>query len=399
MLKRWIALLRGNVRVEIRSGFPERILNLCGAHGIRFHDLRWLSVTELAFTVDRTDYARLHNILQNTDSVVQIVRRSGVPFLLGRLLRRRALLIGAFCCIAVIAVNSFFVWDFTVSGNETVPDEQILRVLRKHGVHTGMFGLSIRQRDLCNRALLDLPELSWLTVNVRGCRAYIEVRERTPKPEIIDRRTPTNIIAAKAGLITSIRALDGETMVLPGTTVFPGQLLISGIVDTGGTENPTYRSRFLAGSGEVYARTWYELSVKIPLLYDYKMYTGERKHILSLCWGENRIKIYGKRDSQEGHSCDKIVRRNRLTLPGEIVLPISLIHETLLPCKTERVQRSRQEAESIGQEMLVSYLKSQIGNGEIRSKRFASAQQGEYLLITLSAECHEQIGKAVTLSA
>ena len=34
-------LLRGTLRVRVESAFPERVLNLCGAHGIAFSDLRW----------------------------------------------------------------------------------------------------------------------------------------------------------------------------------------------------------------------------------------------------------------------------------------------------------------------------------------------------------------------
>ena len=44
-------LLRGTLRVRVESAFPERVLNLCGAHGIAFSDLRWESVSALSFTV------------------------------------------------------------------------------------------------------------------------------------------------------------------------------------------------------------------------------------------------------------------------------------------------------------------------------------------------------------
>ena len=33
-------LLRGTLRVRVESAFPERVLNLCGAHGIAFSDGR-----------------------------------------------------------------------------------------------------------------------------------------------------------------------------------------------------------------------------------------------------------------------------------------------------------------------------------------------------------------------
>ena len=41
-------LLRGTLRVRVESAFPERVLNLCGAHGIAFSDLRWESASALS---------------------------------------------------------------------------------------------------------------------------------------------------------------------------------------------------------------------------------------------------------------------------------------------------------------------------------------------------------------
>ena len=69
--------------------------------------------------------------------------------------------------LALFFANSFFIWDFEVSGSETVPAEKILRVLEKQGLRRGSFAYSFRPQDICNRALPELPELAWLTVNVR----------------------------------------------------------------------------------------------------------------------------------------------------------------------------------------------------------------------------------------
>ena len=137
--------------------------------------------------------------------------------------------------------------------------------------------------------LPELKDLCWLAVNVRGCRAYVQVRERVRAPERVNESEPTNVIAAKAGLVTKVRALDGEKKVLPGTSVQQGQLLIAGVVDTGGTEKPSVTTRFLAGKGEVWARTWYDLTVRVPLTYEEKVYTGAEKHVLLVAFKQKQI--------------------------------------------------------------------------------------------------------------
>ena len=140
-----------------------------------------------------------------------------------------------------------------------------------------------------NHVLLVLPEVSWLAVNVRGCVAHVQVVERHRPPEAADRSTVTNIVARRAGLITKVEALEGQAMVLPGATVTEGQLLISGV-----SETEHIGARFVHSMGAVWARTWYELSVSVPLQITQPA-AGSRSHSRwALDVGKHRIKFYGK---------------------------------------------------------------------------------------------------------
>lgn len=398
MLKKTIRLLRGSVRVRARSIYPERVLNLCSARGIEFWDPAWESASELSLCIFRGDLRALRRACEGIGAELTVERKEGAPFFLARFRRRYALLAGFALCTLLLVVNSFFIWDFEVSGNEKVPSEKILRALRDAGVHRGSFIYSFDSQELCSRVLPELKDLCWLTVNVHGCRAYVQVRERIHAPERVNESTPTNVVASRAGLVTKVRALDGEKLVLPGMSVQAGQLLISGVADTGGTENPSVATRFFAGKGEVWARTWYELSIRIPLSYEEKIYTGEKKKSHALCWGENRVKIGTKGSSILDSSCDKIKNQTSWTLFGILSLPVTWETETSLRYETRVCTRTRAEAEEIGAQALRSHLASLIGeDGSVARERIASAQQGQWLLVTLSAECEQQIGKEVPI--
>ena len=146
-----------------------------------------------------------------------------------------------------------------MTGNDTVPTETILRTLEKYGVALGARS-RIRQEELRNHVLLELPDVVWLTVNMRGCTAHVQVVERQRPPHLYTDGEITNVVAARDGLVTSVQALDGEAQVMAGSTVTAGQVLISGVVDS---DRRGYR--LLHGMGQVWARTWYELSVSVPL--------------------------------------------------------------------------------------------------------------------------------------
>ena len=399
MLKRAVKLLRGSVRVRAQCAYPERVLNLCSARGIEFWEVRWLSALELSFCVARTDLRALRRAAEGCGAELSVERTAGAPFFLARFRRRYVLLAGLALCALLLAVNSLFIWDLEVTGNESVPTERILRVLAENGVRRGTFVYSFRSREVCNRVLPELRELCWVAVNVRGCRAYVQVRERVRAPERVNESAPTNVVARRAGLVTEVRALDGEKKVLPGTSVREGQLLIAGVVDTGGTENPSVATRFLAGKGSVRARTWYELSVYIPLTMEEKVYTGEKKERLTLIWGEKRLKIGAKGSSIVRADCDKIKEQKQWELLGLLTLPVTWEKETYLPYETRAYTRSREEAEQLGRDALEEYLAGLLEeDGSVTSRRFASAVQGDALLVTLSAECEEQIGREVPVA-
>lgn len=399
MLKKAVKLLRGSVCVRAKSAYPERMLNLCSARGIEFWDVRWIDDTALSFCVARGDLRALRRAAEGCGAEVSIERTAGTPFFFARLRRRHALFAGGILCAVLLLVNSLFIWDFEVTGNETVPTETILHALREHGVHRGTFIYSFRSQDICNRVLPELKDLCWVAVNVRGCKAYVQVRERVRAPERVNESEPTNVIAAKPGLITKVRALDGEKRVLPGTSVQQDQLLIAGVVDTGGTEKPSVTTRFLAGKGEVWARTWYDLTVRVPLTYEKKVYTGKEKRSHTLIWGENRLKIGAKGSSICNVDCDKIKNQTQWTLFGLFALPVTWETETLLPYELEVTPRSRADAEAQGKDVLETYLAALLGEaGSVTQRRFSTAVEGDTLVVTLSAECEEQIGKEVPIA-
>jgi len=231
-----------------------------------------------------------------------------------------------------------------------------------------------------------------MAVNVRGCTAHVQVVERVRSPEIVERRSAANVVAAKDGLVMKVEALDGQAQVLPGTTVTKGQLLISGVVDSASSGY-----RLLHGMGSVWARTWYELSVQVPLQIEKKTAVAEKTTGVALDFGKNRVKIYTK-GSMMDSGCDKIIQSDQLTLPGGCALPVTLVRETTVQYVTQTVRRSRDEAEAEGEALLQDYLRSRLSDGgSVTNTRFASAQQGDALLCTVTAECYEQIGRQILL--
>ena len=391
MLKEVINRARGQARIRVTCPYPERVLNLCSARNLAFWDLEWEGETQFTCRVSRQDLRTLRNSAEKLDCRIEVLRREGVPYALGRLRRRQALAAGIVLWGLWLALSSVLIWDIRITGNESVPREEILRALEENGVRRGAWGLSVNGEDIRNHLLLEIPELSWAAVNVSSCRADVQVRERRPAPELLDRKTPCNITARRGGLVLEIQTAGSVPQVLRGMSVTEGQLLISGVEDTG-----TFGTRFTAGLGRVEGRTWYTLTANVSLTGKEKRYTGKKKHLHSLIFGSRRIKFFAN-SSIDSVQCDKITTRTPVSLLG-MTLPVTWETETVRPYETAEVTLPQQRRQEETGAALEAYLHSLVDPyGEVTASQVTSRLRGDVLTVTLTAECREEIGKTVPI--
>ena len=379
MYKRIVHYLQGSQLVQIQCACPERVLNLLGARGILFWDLQWESEICLHLRMLLAQGPALEEVARQTGADLTVLRRRGIPVLWRRFRRRYVLLAGFAVFWLLLFGGNLFIWEFRISGNETVPTETVLRALENYGITIGSPGLEIDQEDMRNHVLLELHDVSWLTVNVKGCVAHVQVVERQRPPEIADEGGVWNIVAARDGLVTQVRALDGK-----------GELLVTGVYES--REGSTYMTHSL---GTVEARTWYELSVSVPLEIMEKSGEKREKTAISVDFGKKRIKLWG-RGSISGANCDKITYYHPLSLPGGLRLPITVVRESVTHYDGQSVRRSREQAQKEGEALLLQQLKAQLSrDGSVTETKFSAAEEGDYLVVTLQAECLEQIGVPV----
>ena len=391
-----INFFRGSVRVIAAGPFPERFLNLCAQNYLGFWDVEWLENGSVKLTVAHLDWKRARILAEKALCTLERVGARGVPPFLGRFRRRYALLVGLFCSLAAVCVLSQFVLTVEVSGNSSVPTAEILTQLRRLGLRPGTYGPGVDEAMVGQQLLLRVGELSWCAVNLRGTVAQVLVREAIRPPTLADPHILGDVVAEAPGIITQMEVLTGGAAVAVGDTVLPGEVLIAGNVHL---ESPAYSTTDLGwmqvkAQGRVYARTWRTLEAAIPLEAQVKEWTGAKRSFWSLEVLGARVNFYRNAGiSYERY--DKITNVWTARLPGERMLPLSLTRETVREYTTGAVPIDADAAEAMLTARLDAVLRERLGAGEVIRAEYAVRRDGGKLIVTLKAECREEIGKFV----
>lgn len=392
-----VNLLRGSVRLEVAGDFPERFLNLCAQRGTAFWAVEWPDSHTLRITVAWRDRRGLEELAQRTGCVIREGKKRGMPPFLLRFRRRYAFLAGLALALVAVSVLSRFVLVIEVEGNERVATQTILTELRRQGLRPGVYGPSLAARDIANGALLQLDDISWMAVNLHGIRAHVLVREKVPKPELLDESVFGDIVAEAPGIVKSIEAWAGDAMVEEGATVVPGDVLIRGAVqmDPPQWSQEPVRWMQVRAMGKVEGRTWRTLTAAIPLTVEGKRYTGEEATRWSVTiLGERREFFQNGGISYDRY--DKISRTWNLKLPGGDALPFFLRRETFRAYEPVTLAIDPAAAQAMLEARLMEKLAQLLGDtGREVSHTFAAGQREGTLVVSLTAECEEELGRFV----
>ncbi len=394
---RVVNLLRGSVKLEVTGAFPERFLNLCAQEGVAFWAVEQRESRVLWVTVAWTDRKGLDELARRAGCTVAERGRRGVPPFLLRFRKRYAFLAGLALALAAVCLLSRFVLVIEVEGNERVPTPVILEQLRRQGLRPGVYGPSLQVRELSNQALIELRDLSWMAVNLHGIRAQVVVREKIPKPELVDKSVLGDIVAKAPGMVEHMEVWSGDPAVARGDTVLPGDVLIRGSVQMDPPQYSGLPIEWMAvrAMGKVEGRTWRTLSASIPLTAEVKAPTGEKTTRWWAAILGQRVNFF-QNSGISYQRYDKISDVWNLTLPTGTVLPLALGRETCRAYETRTVEIDVAAARTMLETQLLERLKALLGEtGKELSHIFSARTEGDMLIVTLTAECREELGRFV----
>lgn len=255
----------GAVKVRIAGGWIERFINRCLAAGFCL----WHIKTDGHFAtmwMRAEDFKRVRDIASDSHVQIEIVARRGCPFLVGRLLKRKGLIIGPMLFAMLIYLFTLFVWQVEVVGGHAVAQDEILALANENGIFVGALRSSVKPHEAEQAILANCGRLVWCGVREEGTRIVIEVVEKTPRRADAD--CVGDVVARTDGVLTELIVLAGTAAKTSGDTVKKGDVLIRGTEPRYGEEVGDIDAdalRTIGAKGIVRARVWYEGYGEAPL--------------------------------------------------------------------------------------------------------------------------------------
>lgn len=267
--------LKGYVKLKICSEYSFRFFNQCRRNNIYLWNIR-CEAESCTFYMYLRDFYRIKPVVKSTKIKVVLCARYGLPFLLHKMIRRKAFLLGAILTVWLWLYSETFLWEIQIDGNVSITDEMILDHLSDHSVFPGirLSNIDIHQTESDMRGAF--PPITWLSIKQQGTGLLIELKENDTLSYEADKELTANtgIHSPVDGIIQSMIVRSGNPMVHPGDRVTDGQLLIDWripLTDING--NPaSYGSAVADGDIRIRCDLPYEFT--LPGICSVKQYTG-----------------------------------------------------------------------------------------------------------------------------
>lgn len=335
LIKRFLNYLLGFCIIKVVGPRKERFINLIINERIPLWDIIQKDAEELWVKVYVSDIGKLRHIARKSRCPFKIMAKKGFPFVLLRAEKRKGLVVGLVLFMTILYWLSSFIWFIDVYSREPLEHlskEQIKAEAISLGLKPGIPKSKINIDDLVQEMAVNLPQLTFVSIEIQGTLAKIEVVEK----KVIDeenKEKPAHLIAAKDGIIEEILVLAGDPRVNVGDTVQRGQVLISGIAPQWGINQQTGEiveqgsPNIVEAKGIVRARVWYETVSEVPIVETGQRLTGAKKEQWSVQIGNVKtIILSGPKSSPyksyEEERQTRTIKWRNLNIPVEVVQTI-----------------------------------------------------------------------------
>lgn len=383
--------LTGALEIRVSGPFTAKFLNLANRNGIRLWDVRVRGEQVIA-RVGVSDFRALRPIARKTRSRVRIVGRYGAPFQMVRLKRRAVWVTAACLSLATVLALSQFVWFVRIVGCERLPAAEVEAAVEKAGLRRGVLRRDIDIPTLRQRILLQMDQLSWVAINMRGTLVTIEVVEKTLRPDALAPAGPSDLAAVRDAVVDEVIVLAGQARVKKGDTVHAGDILVAGLQGADlVAEYPHVVPVPVRARGLVLGRVWREGRADVPLTQVEFRRTGRTCQRLVMRAGKWEIVLWGSRIPFADYLAEPEPERRGLW--RNLRLPVELNKTTYHEVERIETQLTPDAARLLAERLATNLALRDVPDGAVIVNReaFVEGSDQAHVVVRVVVETREDI--------
>lgn len=356
--------MRGYVRIRLETLEPERFFSLCVHNEIPlYHLVQKDSYYEMDLSV--RDFFRLNRFRRKTNAHIHIVKKTGMPFFLLFMKKRKAFFLGILICILLIYLCSLRIWEIQCHGNSYYTTPTLLDTLNQWEIRSGMSKNQIDCQKLMQQIRQQFPQIVWVSARIEGTCLIIDIKENeelltqdsTQSSSKLHSSEPCwNLSAAWDGKIISIITRSGTPLVKAGDICKKGDLLVSGRLEILDNDNQVQRYEYVKADADILMEIQFPYYDECKRKTSIHSYSNQQKNYPFInLFGTELSWFRLPKDQAEIYRIEK-----RLALTSSFFLPITVGKIVTIPYETQTYHYTDQELLQIASDHLQVFLENLV---------------------------------------
>ncbi|MCL2719624.1 MAG: sporulation protein YqfD [Lachnospiraceae bacterium] len=400
MLK-FFQYIHGYLIIKVWGFSPERFMNLASHHQLFLWDIENHGDFYL-MCISLRDFYKLKPITKKTGTRVAIQKRCGLPFYVPKVKRRKFFAIGLLLSLSFWIWMSAFIWAIEIRGNFHLTNDVLMRYLSGQGLVVGIRRKEVDLEKLEKSLRNEYDIITWTSARINGTRLIVQIKENELRePEeisaVMGDEKGFDLVAGKDGVIVSIITRSGVPLVIAGSEVLEGDILVQGGVPIFNDDLTVRNYQYYEADADIYLLTDFNHIEILPIDYKEKIYSGNEAKV-------PYIEILGKRIKfgfgRHGFEMFDIIDENKqIRLLENFYLPLFFGSELARDYQIEEKKYSSEEAKEIFTEAAKKIIENLREKGvQIIEKNVTMRKDNVNWYLDIEFEIIEKTGKSIPTS-
>jgi len=304
--------MESKLNINIKGHNIERFLKRLKNNNIDVLNIIYISKDEINVKIYKKDYDKV--IKLKTIYEIEIIDYYGLIKTKNDLLSNKYIIIFILISLVGLYLITSMIFEIDVVTNDSKMENIIISELEEYGIKKYKFKKNyIELQEIKSKLLSNhKEELEWIEIENIGTKYIIRYEPRI-KNDIKNDTPLRHIIAKKDGVVRDMNISSGQIIKEIDSYVKKGDVIVSGYISLNGNIKDTVSSK-----GNVYAETWYKVTITYPYKYKEVKESGNSKEVFVIKILNKDIELFNFNKYKTKKVKNKTILKNNI-LPFKIV--------------------------------------------------------------------------------